>query len=123
MTQKRDWSSCLLKVLNCYNTHQSTGESPFSLMFGREPNLPVDFLLGKVQDPVLGIMHDWVVEHQTRLKLAFGRVKDRLVVAAGHRKECPQSLQWTVIECISTTHQAAGFVSFCFVLFAVLFEL
>ena len=47
---KRDWSSCLPQVLYAYNTtpHQATGESPFLLMFGQEPRLPVDFLLGRV---------------------------------------------------------------------------
>lgn len=34
-SRKRDWVSCLLQVLFCYNTtpHQRTGESPFFLMF------------------------------------------------------------------------------------------
>ncbi|KAJ8399436.1 hypothetical protein AAFF_G00411480 [Aldrovandia affinis] len=36
-----------------YNTtiHQSTGESPYLLMFGQEPQLPIDFLLGRVRNP------------------------------------------------------------------------
>uniref|UniRef100_A0A667X7X5 Gypsy retrotransposon integrase-like protein 1 n=1 Tax=Myripristis murdjan TaxID=586833 RepID=A0A667X7X5_9TELE len=47
VSRKRDWVSCLPHVLFCYNTtpHQGTGESPFLLMFGREPRLPIDFLL------------------------------------------------------------------------------
>lgn len=51
VTRKRDWTACLPQVLYCYNTtpHQATRESPFLLMFGREPNLPVDFLLGRTQ--------------------------------------------------------------------------
>ncbi|KAI3352779.1 hypothetical protein L3Q82_019358 [Scortum barcoo] len=38
VSRKRDWGSCLPQVLFCYNTtpHQSTGESPFYLMFGQE---------------------------------------------------------------------------------------
>ncbi|KAI3376863.1 hypothetical protein L3Q82_000112 [Scortum barcoo] len=72
-SRKRDWASCLPQVLFCYNTtpHQSTGESPFYLMFGQEPRLPVDFLLGRVQDPTPGMVQDWVVEHQARLQVAF----------------------------------------------------
>uniref|UniRef100_A0A9J8A250 Integrase catalytic domain-containing protein n=1 Tax=Cyprinus carpio carpio TaxID=630221 RepID=A0A9J8A250_CYPCA len=39
VSRKRDWASCLPQILFCYNTtpHQSTGESPYFLMFGQEP--------------------------------------------------------------------------------------
>ena len=88
-SRKRDWHSCLPQLLYAYNTtpHQSTGESPFFLMFGREARLPVDFLLGRVQDPISGSVNDWVHEHQTRLHLAFDGVRDRLKDAAQRRKE------------------------------------
>ncbi|XP_072293407.1 uncharacterized protein [Eucyclogobius newberryi] len=87
-SRKRDWCSCLPQVLYAYNTtpHQSTGESPFFLMFGQEPRLPVDFLLGQVFDPVAGHHHEWILEHQTRLQLAFEGTKERLRTAAGRRK-------------------------------------
>lgn len=88
-SSKRDWHSCLPQVLHTYNTtlHQSTGEFPFFLMFGREARLPVDFLLGRVQDPVGGTINDWVQEHQTQLRLAFENVQDKLKGAAQGRKE------------------------------------
>uniref|UniRef100_A0A674N2L7 Integrase catalytic domain-containing protein n=1 Tax=Takifugu rubripes TaxID=31033 RepID=A0A674N2L7_TAKRU len=87
-SRKRDWHSCLPQVLYSYNTtpHQSTGESPFYLMFGREPRLPVDFLLGRVENPVEGEIHEWVEEHQTRLQLAFEGARERLRVVAERRK-------------------------------------
>lgn len=56
-------------------------------MFGREARLPVDFLLGRVQDPVGGTINDWVQEHQTRLRLAFENVRGKLKGAAQRRKE------------------------------------
>lgn len=89
VSRKQNWASCLPQVLFCYNTtpHQVTGESPFFLMFGREPGLPVDFLLGRVQDPVPGRVQDWVAEHQVRLRVAFEGAHDRLLAAAGRRKE------------------------------------
>lgn len=73
VSRKRDWASCLPQLLFSYNTapHQSTGESPFYLMFGQEPILPVDFLLGRVRDPMPGEVQDWVAEHQARLRVAF----------------------------------------------------
>ncbi len=88
-SRKREWHSCLPQVLHAYNTtpHPSTGESPFFLMFGRETRLPVDFLLGRVPDPVGGTINDWVQEHQTRLHLAFEGARERLKEAAQRRKE------------------------------------
>uniref|UniRef100_A0A3B1JWV6 Gypsy retrotransposon integrase-like protein 1 n=1 Tax=Astyanax mexicanus TaxID=7994 RepID=A0A3B1JWV6_ASTMX len=88
-SRKQDWASNLPQVIFCYNTtpHQGTGESPYYLMFGQEPRLPVDFLLGQVQEPVPGEVQDWVIEHQARLRLAFEGARDRLLVAAGRRKE------------------------------------
>lgn len=88
-SQKRDWASCLPQVLFFYNStpHQSTGESPFLLMFGQEARLPIDFLLGRVGDPVPGRVQDWVVEHQARLTVAFEGARERLQAAASRRKE------------------------------------
>lgn len=88
-SQKRDWASCLPQVLFCYNStpHQSTGESPFLLMFGQEPRLPIDFLLGRVRDPIPGRVQDWMVEHQARLQVAFEGARERLKAAAARRKE------------------------------------
>uniref|UniRef100_A0A667Y9Z6 Gypsy retrotransposon integrase-like protein 1 n=1 Tax=Myripristis murdjan TaxID=586833 RepID=A0A667Y9Z6_9TELE len=89
VTKKRDWSCYLPQVTFCYNTtaHQSTGESPFFLMFGQDPRLPVDFLLGRVPEPEPGSIHDWMVEHQTRLHHAFQNAREHLEAAAVRRKE------------------------------------
>ncbi|KAI3361414.1 hypothetical protein L3Q82_013581, partial [Scortum barcoo] len=83
VTKKRDWSSHLPHVTFAYNTttHQSTGESPFF------PQLPVDFLLGRVQELVAGHPHDWIVEHHTQLRHAFESATRHLEAAAARRKE------------------------------------
>lgn len=51
LTKKRNWSSYLPQVTFAYNTnaHHFTGESPFFLMFGQDPQLPMDFLLGSTE--------------------------------------------------------------------------
>lgn len=87
-SRKRDWAACLPQVLFSYNTtpHQSTGESPYYLMFGQEPRLPVDFLLGKVGGTEAGSIHGWMIEHQTRLQVAFEGAREHLRVAAERRK-------------------------------------
>lgn len=88
-TKKRDWSCYLPHVIFSYNTttHQSTGESPFFLMLGQNPQLPVDFLLGRVEEPVAGSTHDWIVEHQTRLRHAFEGATRHLEAAAARHKQ------------------------------------
>lgn len=88
VTKKRDWSCYLPHVTFSYNTtaHLSTGESPFFLMFGQDPQLPVDFLLGRVPEPTAGSTHDWIVEHQTRLRHAFEGATKHLEAMADRRK-------------------------------------
>lgn len=75
-------------MLFCYNTtpHQATGETPYYLMFGQEPRLPVDFLLCWVQEPVAGRVHHWVDEHQARLQVAFEGARERLQAVAQYQK-------------------------------------
>lgn len=87
--QKHDWPLYLPQMIFSYNTtiHQSTGESPYFLMFGQEPHLPVDFLLGRVKEPVTGSVSEWVQEHRQRLQIAFDTAKERLKAAAVLRKE------------------------------------
>ncbi len=101
VSRKRDWVSCLSQVLFCYNTtpHQATGESPYYLMFGQEPRVPVDFLLGGVQEAVADNVHNWILEHQTRLQVAFESAREWLKVVAERRKaHYDQNVQCTPLE-------------------------
>jgi len=54
---------------------------------GQEPRLPVDFLLGRIQDPVPGRVQEWVAEHQARLRFTFDGAREKMLAAAGRRKE------------------------------------
>ncbi|KAL6490487.1 hypothetical protein MHYP_G00008320 [Metynnis hypsauchen] len=86
--QKTRWPDYLPQLVFSYNSavHQSTGESPHFLMFGQEPQLPIDFLLGRVETVEGGGICDWVQEHQRRLQVAFEGARERLQAAAQHRK-------------------------------------
>ncbi|XP_076848812.1 uncharacterized protein LOC143496528 [Brachyhypopomus gauderio] len=87
--QKSRWPDYLPQLVFNYNSsiHQSTGESPHFLLFGQEPHLPVDFLLGRVQETEGRTVGDWVQEHQRRLQVAFKGARERLLAAAQRRKE------------------------------------
>lgn len=86
--QKTRWPQYLPQLVFSYNTtvHQTTDESPHFLMFGQEPQLPVDFLLGRIAEPQGRTVCEWVQEHQRRLEVVFGSVRERLRAAAESRK-------------------------------------
>ncbi|XP_039511286.1 uncharacterized protein LOC120466751 [Pimephales promelas] len=56
-------------------------------MFGQEPRLPIDFLLGRSQEMRSGTVNEWVLEHQTRLLVAFEGAQEHLKVAADRRRK------------------------------------
>lgn len=87
--RKSHWPEFLPQLVFSYNTtiHQSTGESPYYLMFGQEPQLPVDFLLGRVREPAGGTVAEWMKEHRRRLEVAFQGARGRLQASASRRKE------------------------------------
>ena len=43
-----EWDTLIKEAAYCYNVtpHDTTGESPFYLMFGRDPKFPVEEVLG-----------------------------------------------------------------------------
>ena len=88
--KKRQWPRHLQELIFAYNStpHSATGFSPYFLMFGQEPRLPVDELLDGdgPTAPVGRETNDWVEEHKHRLDAAFELAGQRLAKAAGIRK-------------------------------------
>lgn len=61
--KQQRWTKCIGEVLFAYNTmeNQTTGYSPYFLMFGRSPCLPVDLLLGGKDTGVpIGTTEEWI---------------------------------------------------------------
>ncbi|XP_042579406.1 uncharacterized protein LOC122137399 [Cyprinus carpio] len=85
--KKRRWPYHLPQVLFAYNTtvHQSTGFSPYELMFGRKPTLPLDSLLGTIDIPSDSTTAEWVKEHQKHLSAIYSQARAHLEAAAQQR--------------------------------------
>ena len=77
--QKKRWPMYLPEVVQAYNNtpHATTGFSPHFLLFGQEPCLPVDIILGRKTGTASNAL-DWVRQHRARLLEAHSKVRDRL---------------------------------------------
>ena len=87
--KKRRWTEYLPELLYAYNCtpHGTTGYSPYHLLFGRSPRLPVDLLLGQEEDePQRQSANEWLSKHQTRLRYAWEKAGEHIREAAEKRK-------------------------------------
>lgn len=83
--KKRRWTEHLQPLVFAYNAtpHAATGFSPFFLMFGRHPRLPVDSMLDvDNQAPC----PDWVLYHRRNLDFAYRHANKKLREEADKRK-------------------------------------
>lgn len=74
--KKRRWTEHLPELVYAYNVtpHSSTGYSPYYLLFGVQPHLPIDALLGR--ECVSDRKQDWLSVHQERLRQAHLRARE-----------------------------------------------
>ena len=85
-SQKSDWKLYLAPLVHAYNStrNDSTGYTPFELMFGRKPRLPVDVAMGLEQEQdEMQSYPQYVVSLKERLQLAYE-------AAAAHSEEVHQ---------------------------------
>ena len=77
--QKSDWKKYIPSLVHAYNCtrHDSTGFSPYELMFNRQPRLPVDLLLGS-EPPQSSIAYSSFVDSmKQRLKYSYDLASQR----------------------------------------------
>ena len=82
---KRDWKNHLNKMTHAYNCtrNDSTGHSPFYLVFGRHPRLPIDLIFGLNEETVKG-KSDYVSNWKQNLEEAY-RIAAKNAAKAGQR--------------------------------------
>uniref|UniRef100_A0A3B1JNG7 Integrase catalytic domain-containing protein n=1 Tax=Astyanax mexicanus TaxID=7994 RepID=A0A3B1JNG7_ASTMX len=89
--KKRKWPQLLPQLLFAYNTtvHQTTQYSPYELMFGQKPQLPVDRLLGNTREEKGDVSvepSDWVAQHREYLARVYVKARGHLEEAAAYRR-------------------------------------
>ena len=77
-TKKSHWKDSQYKVVHAYNCtrHEATGFSPFFLLFGRSPRLPVDVIFGIEPNASLNYP-TYVKEWQSAMKEAYALASKR----------------------------------------------
>ena len=93
--KKKDWKryiSTLVHAFNC-TRQSSTGVSPYFLMFGRNPRIPVDLAFGIELDDHHRSMSDYVTYLRDRLSQAY---KTATVNSKAMQKSQLQMSQMTV---------------------------
>ena len=69
----KHWPDPLRELVYSYNCtpHSTTSYSPYSLMFGRDPKLPLDHLLGRPSFDEDDQLYEYVASRQQRLRVDF----------------------------------------------------
>ena len=86
----KDWDNCLPFILFAYwsSSQTSTGESPFYLLYGRDPKLPTEAVLCPPPSSALQVAADnYVTEITKRMSQAWSVVGDAIKKAQVQQKQ------------------------------------
>ena len=88
VTEKSKWHKSLAKVVFAYNAtkHKSTGYSPFHLMFGRHPRLPLDSFL-QVPTQKQKIYSKYAEEWKAQMEKAYDIANERSAVRKAYDRK------------------------------------
>eukprot|EP00731_Ephydatia_muelleri_P037077 Em0391g6a len=86
---KRDWDLKLPCLMMAYRTsiHETTKATPFSLMFGREVQLPIDIMFGKPLSVPTTSTSEYARALEQRLVAAYEHVREHLGIEQRRHKQ------------------------------------
>ena len=89
VTEKSKWHKSLAKVVFAYNAtkHKSTGYSPFHLMFGRHPRLPLDSFLQVPDVKKQKIYSKYAEEWKVQMEKAYNIANERSAVRKAYDRK------------------------------------
>ena len=94
---QKDWDLWLEQVLLAYRTsiHESTGATPFSLLYGREAWLPIDlcFTPPPEEESITSYNH-YAFQHQDRLTTSFKLAQEELQLSQERKAEEYDKKAW-----------------------------
>ena len=88
-SRKQDWKSEVAPLIHAYNCtrHETTGHSPYSLMFGRQPRLAIDAVLGlagtEIEDKDYG---QYITDLRSRLRKSYELVSAKSKISQKRQK-------------------------------------
>ena len=79
-SDQHEWDLYLPKALMAYRTslHEATGFTPYHLVFGHSPQLPIDVMLGRVSSPLVQSYPQFVQQTHRFLKEAYNVAQQKL---------------------------------------------
>ncbi|XP_060594144.1 uncharacterized protein LOC132748508 [Ruditapes philippinarum] len=90
-SQKQDWKKYVPSLVYAYNStpHESTNVSPFELMFGRKPKLPIDSMFEQVteEEETTKSVNEYIEDLKTRMASTREIVKEFNDKARAKQKE------------------------------------
>ncbi len=86
---KSSWHEHLNKVVHAYNStrNDSTGYSPFFLLFGRHPRLPIDLIFQSNATAAESNYHNYVQRWQAAMKEAYDLARKRSSASSQRNKQ------------------------------------
>ena len=88
-SQKLDWKRYVNHLVYCYNStpHESTRVSPFELMFGRKPKLPVDSMFERaVEKTASKTTREYIEDFKARMTKTREIVEEHTTKRKGNRR-------------------------------------